>query len=217
MLFNSLGQFVVLALLLFGGVILGLGLHPGGKKWRRRLYEESEAYSNYRRKAEAQIRDGNARIAELEQENAALKESADKAGPSIAGTEPGAAPVVTAAPVIAPEPEATAVETIADAEPIAAPVAASAAVAAFPLRDAGDADGDDLSRIRGIDDTLKAKLAALDVTSFADLAKLSDEDEMALEQRLDIPAGYILRERWRDQATLLRAGETEEHRTLFWS
>ncbi|MGY4397820.1 putative flap endonuclease-1-like 5' DNA nuclease [Sphingomonas sp. UYAg733] len=206
MLFNSLGQFMVLALLLIGGVILGLGLHPGGRKWRRRLYEESEAYSNYRHKAEVQIGEGKARIADLEQENAALKEQADKAGPPIA------APATITDPVsIAPEP---------DAAPIAvraAPLATSAAVAAFPLRDSGGSGGDDLSRIRGIDDAMRAKLAALDMTSFADIAKLSDEDEMALEQRLDIPAGFILRERWRDQATLLSAGKTEEHRALFWS
>lgn len=199
MLFNSLGQFIVLALLLFGGVILGLGLHPGGKKWRRRLYEESEAYSNYRRKAEAQIGEGKARIAELEQENVVLKESVDRAGTAIA-----------------PQPEAVTAEP--DAKPIAvqaAPVAASAAIAAFPPRDIDGSHGDDLTRIRGIDDALKAKLAVLDMTSFADLAKLSDEDEMALEQRLDLPAGFILRERWRDQATLLSAGKTEEHRELF--
>ncbi|QNA84771.1 hypothetical protein G4G27_12785 [Sphingomonas sp. So64.6b] len=206
MLFNSLGQFIVLALLLFGGVILGLGLHPGGKKWRRRLYEESEAYSNYRRKAEAQIGEGKARIAELEQENVALKESVDRAETPIT------------APAIAPQPESVTAEP--DAKPIAvqaAPVAASAAIAAFPPRDIDGSHGDDLTRIRGIDDALKAKLAALDMTSFADIAKLSDEDEMALEQRLDLPAGFILRERWRDQATLLSAGKTEEHRELFWS
>ena len=53
------------------------------------------------------------------------------------------------------------------------------------------------------------------ITSFDDLVLLSQEDEMALEQRLGLPAGYITREQWRDQASLLRFGKDAEFNERF--
>jgi hypothetical protein len=38
---------------------------------------------------------------------------------------------------------------------------------------------------------------------------------MALEQRLSLPAGYITREQWRDQAELLQAGKDADHAERF--
>ncbi len=74
---------------------------------------------------------------------------------------------------------------------------------------------DHLARIRGIDGYMQTKLETLGLSRFADVEKLSAEDEMALEQRLEVPAGYIAREQWRDQAALLRAGNIEEHAARF--
>ncbi|WP_052216083.1 hypothetical protein [Sphingomonas sp. ERG5] len=187
MLFTSFGQVVVLVLLFFGGLCLGLGLHPGGKKWRKRLYAESEAYSAYRRKAEAKISEGSARIAELERDNASLR------------GQPEVAP-----PVAVPDPPSPA---LASAEPGAEPVVEPDLPA--------EGNPDDLSRLRGVDEPLREKLAGLGVTRFADIEQMSAEDEMALEQRLGIPAGLITSEQWRDQAALLRAGKTEEHGARF--
>ena len=74
---------------------------------------------------------------------------------------------------------------------------------------------DELTRIRGIDGVLNTRLFSLGVVRFEDIEKLSAEDEMALEQRLALPVGYIAREQWRTQAALLRAGQDEEHATHF--
>lgn len=74
---------------------------------------------------------------------------------------------------------------------------------------------DHLARIRGIDGYMQTKLEELGLARFSDVEKLSAEDEMALEQRLKVPVGYIAREQWRDQAALLRAGNVAEHNARF--
>jgi len=73
----------------------------------------------------------------------------------------------------------------------------------------------DLTQMRGIDGVLSTRLFGLGVTRFADLEKLSAVDEMALEQRLNVPVGFIAREQWREQAALLRAGNVAEHSHRF--
>jgi predicted flap endonuclease-1-like 5' DNA nuclease len=116
-----------------------------------------------------------------------------------------------AEPVKASEPEAV---HHASPEPGAeAPhsEAAEAAVAEVPAKAwFGSARRDDLTRMRGVDATINTRLSGLGVTSYDDIVHLSQEDEMALEQRLDLPAGYITREQWRDQADLLRFGKDAE-------
>lgn len=79
----------------------------------------------------------------------------------------------------------------------------------------GGSNRDDLTRLRGVDGALDTRLFGLGVLRFEDIEKLSDEDEMALEQRLALPAGYITREQWRAQAALLRAGKDEEYAERF--
>src|SRR3569623_2202428 len=126
-----------------------------------------------------------------------------------------------AAPVTPPEPEAAhhaSPEHGAEAAHAEAPhsEAAEAAVAAAPAKAwFGSARRDDLMRLRGVDETIETRLAGLGVTSYDDIVHLSQEDEMALEQRLDLPAGYITREQWRDQADLLRFGKDAEFEERF--
>ncbi len=79
----------------------------------------------------------------------------------------------------------------------------------------GAAGYNDLTQIRGIDGVLNTRLFGLGVTRFADIEKLSAVDEMALEQRLNVPVGFIAREQWREQAALLRAGNFAEHSNRF--
>jgi predicted flap endonuclease-1-like 5' DNA nuclease len=74
---------------------------------------------------------------------------------------------------------------------------------------------DDLTKIRGIDSVLDTRLFGLGVTRFEDIEKMSAEDEMALEERLNLPVGYVGREQWRTQAALLRAGKHDEHAAHF--
>ena len=123
-----------------------------------------------------------------------------------------AAPIVEAAPVEEPVPAPVVVEAApvpATAEPAVPDEAKKAWL--------GAAGYNDLTRIRGIDSVLNNRLFGLGVTRFADIEKLSAEDEIALEQRLNVPAGFIAREQWRDQAALLRAGNNAEHEARFGS
>lgn len=79
----------------------------------------------------------------------------------------------------------------------------------------GSGRRDDLTRIDGIDTDIDARLYDLDITRFEDIEKLSDQDEMALELRLELPAGYTTARQWRVQAALLREGKVEEFATRF--
>jgi predicted flap endonuclease-1-like 5' DNA nuclease len=117
-----------------------------------------------------------------------------------------------------PEPVAEVVEAPATEGPlpITAPTPTPAFAPAVPEKAwFGAAGYNDLTQVRGIDTVLSTRLFGLGVTRFADIEKLSAEDEIALEQRLNVPAGFIAREQWRDQAALLRAGNTAEHQTRF--
>ena len=74
---------------------------------------------------------------------------------------------------------------------------------------------DDLSLIRGIGRSGETQLNGLGVHRYADITTMSAADEAALEGRMGADAGYIARERWREQADLLRAGRTDDHRRTF--
>jgi len=132
--------------------------------------------------------------------------------------EPNPAPVLEAVPepTIAPAP-VPAIDAAPAAE-IVEPAPPAPEIATAPVPDKawlGAAGYNDLTQIRGIDSTLNNRLFGLGVTRFADIEKLSAEDEIALEQRLNVPAGFIAREQWRDQAALLRAGNFAEHSARF--
>jgi len=240
MLFSTPSQFVVLGLVFFIGLIFAFVIHPGGSKWKRLYREEVEENASYRNDADNEIRAAKRRIAELERDNAALQ--AERAEPAAVAIEPEPAveavpaaaepvavePVLAAVPlaVVAPEPAPEPIiPPAAEAEPVAeivepaAPVEeVTAAPAPAPVPDKawlGAAGYNDLTQIRGIDSVLNNRLFGLGVTRFADIEKLSAEDEIALEQRLSVPAGFIAREQWRDQAALLRAGNFAEHGARF--
>lgn len=122
MLFSTPTQFIVLALALVAGWLLGLASHPGGAKWKNRYATEREAHAAARRDAEAKVAESNrltadarrgaddqliranARIAELEQDNARLSGAAASpdrvpaaTSPADAAALPGDTPVYAAA------------------------------------------------------------------------------------------------------------------------
>ena len=74
---------------------------------------------------------------------------------------------------------------------------------------------DNLSRIRGIDEARERRLNELGIKTYREIEKMSAEDEAALEQRLQIPAGTIGSEGWREQSAMLRAGNEAEHGRRF--
>lgn len=354
MLFTAPEQFVVLAMLLLGGVLIGFALAPSPKKWKRRVIEQSSSFTDYHRDAEDRLRAANQRATDLKAEADALRadhaeaertiaslraaaaavvpaETAPRPALSLVGTtpaiavppeapvapeppveppvEPTVAPVVAEPepePVVAPAPMAETapapgepvperlhtdeiIDVVLDpqraaeivpepvtvhavtpapepvapvaAEPVAAephasteprlladvlpaayldthdspPVFKPVEVAPMTPTPTGEAPApigaaepempskgwfassarDDLTRLRGIDPVLNTRLFGLGVTRFEDVEKLSAEDEMALEQRLALPVGYVAREQWRTQAALLRAGQDAEHAAHF--
>lgn len=257
--FTTPEQFVVLAALLLGGLLIGYAIAPSPRKWKRRVREQSDSFTLYHRGAEDRLRAANQRAADLTAEAEDLRADHAAAERTIAGLRAAAVtPVVASAPVLTAEshteaePEPAESERIADPAPETRPVA-DAGTAAEPLphghplaskpidvvpmtptptvaapAPVGVAEPempsrswfasgarDDLTRLRGIDSVLDTRLFGLGVTRFEDLEKLSAEDEMALEQRLSLPVGYIARGQWRTQAALLRAGHDDDHAAPF--
>ena len=66
MLFSTPTQFVVLALVLIAGWLLGLASHPGGRKWKDRYAAEREAHAATRRDADTRVAAADARVTEAE-------------------------------------------------------------------------------------------------------------------------------------------------------
>ena len=97
--------------------------------------------------------------------------------------------------VIAPEPVAVpaAVET-APVEAVPAPAPAAAA--------------DDLSRIKGLGPKLQKLLPELGITTFAQIAALTEADLAELDTKLGAFAGRPAKDNWVEQAKFLAAGDT---------
>ncbi|RZM36395.1 MAG: hypothetical protein EOP67_06715 [Sphingomonas sp.] len=72
MLFSTPTQFAVLALLFIAGWLFGLASHPGGRKWKTRYLAERDAHGLARKDRDGRITAADARVAELERENARL-------------------------------------------------------------------------------------------------------------------------------------------------
>jgi predicted flap endonuclease-1-like 5' DNA nuclease len=133
-----------------------------------------------------------------------------------------------------PEPPRRASPTVSDVPPpatIAAPVSAAAAVAAAvaermavptpPVAPeepeltepvAPPTAGDDLTRIRAIDDELAAKLNELGVTRYAEIAGWTSEDVHTASDLLGFD-GRIERENWIEQAQILARGGATSYAT----
>ena len=72
MLFTTTTQYVALAVALVAGWLFGLASHPGGRKWKQRYADEREVHAANRKDFDRQLSEANARIRELERENARL-------------------------------------------------------------------------------------------------------------------------------------------------
>ncbi|MEP7005828.1 MAG: hypothetical protein ABI810_07585, partial [Sphingomonas bacterium] len=216
------------------------------KKLYQEEVEENASYRNDAdneiRVAKRRIADLERDIAELQAQQVA-SETVAEPEPVVAEPEPLIAPPLVAVAPVAETMPAVAVASepvgapavLVEPEPFIAPVKAEPVaeivepapaapeVVAEPAPPAPDkawlgaAGYNDLTQVRGIDSGLNNRLFGLGVTRFADIEKLSAQDEMALEQRLNVPAGFIAREQWREQAALLRAGNFAEHSARFGS
>ncbi|WNO53335.1 hypothetical protein [Stakelama saccharophila] len=70
---------------------------------------------------------------------------------------------------------------------------------------------DNLSRIRGIDEPLEKRLNEHGIKTYKAIEVMTAEDADKLEAKLDLGAGRIEREHWREQAAMLREGKDEDH------
>lgn len=80
---------------------------------------------------------------------------------------------------------------------------------------AAASEGDDLGRIKGVGPKLKTLLAALGVTSYAQIAAWSDEDIARIDAQLGSFAGRARRDNWIEQARLLASGDTAAYEAKF--
>lgn len=74
---------------------------------------------------------------------------------------------------------------------------------------------DDLTRIKGVGPKLKARLAELGVTRFAQVAGWSEADIAAIDAQLGAFAGRPTRDNWVEQASLLSSGDTAAYEAKF--
>ena len=106
MLFSTPTQYAVLALLLVAGWLFGLASHPGGRRWKQRYADERDAHALTRKDQDGRLTTANARIAELERDNARLAKAAPVTAATIAPTTaatPVERPVVATRAVAASE------------------------------------------------------------------------------------------------------------------
>ena len=91
----------------------------------------------------------------------------------------------------------------------AADIAAAAPASAPPPAPAVPATGgDDLCLIKGLGPKLKAQLAGMGVTTFAQIAAWDDAEIDRVDTQLGRFAGRIRRDSWVEQAKLLAAGDS---------
>lgn len=94
------------------------------------------------------------------------------------------------------------VEVVPEAEPAPPPVQAEPVEAP-----AAPAAADDLSRIKGLGPKLQALLPTLGLSTYAQIAALSEADLDALDGQLGPFAGRPRKDSWVEQARLLAAGD----------
>lgn len=78
-----------------------------------------------------------------------------------------------------------------------------------------EADGDDLTRIKGLGPKLAATLADLGVTRFGQIATWTDADIDRIDARLGRFQGRIRRDSWVEQAQYLAKGDLEGFQQRF--
>lgn len=131
--------------------------------------------------------------------------------PEIEPASPEPAPITEPTPEVepapAPEPEITPAP-----EPVYEPVAPPPPAAPPPM---AAANGDDLSRIKGLGPKLQALLPTLGITTFAQIAAMSEADLAALDSKLGPFAGRPAKDNWVEQAKFLAAGDVSAFESQF--
>ncbi|MBN8485928.1 MAG: hypothetical protein J0L50_14270 [Sphingomonadales bacterium] len=122
-----------------------------------------------------------------------------------------AAQIITAPPAsvgLAGVGEAVAVGAQDVVEEAAAEAEAPAAPEPAPAPESPAGTADDLSRIKGLGPKLQALLPTLGITSYAQIAALTEADLAELDTKLGAFAGRPAKDNWVEQARFLAAGDT---------
>lgn len=115
-----------------------------------------------------------------------------------------APPAVT----IVPPPMSGAMGGLGEIIAVAAQDEVEEAEATAPQPEPAPVAGDDLSRIKGLGPKLQALLPTLGITTFAQIAAMTEADLAELDARLGAFAGRPARDNWVEQAKFLAAGDT---------
>ena len=123
---------------------------------------------------------------------------------------PRPAPEIEPVPETVPEPAPTP-EIQPLVEPVPAPVAPEtlAATAVQSADQVRPDAGDDLSRIKGLGPKLQALLPTLGLSTYAQIAALTDADLADLDKKLGAFAGRPAKDSWVEQASFLAVGDVE--------
>lgn len=132
------------------------------------------------------------------------------APPSEPATEPEPEPAPLAdEPIAAAAPLDATPASLAASEPASDPVAEPVPTTAAP------AEGDQLTRMKGVGPKLAERLNALGITSFAQFAALSPTEAEALDAQLGTFQGRMQRDRWIEQAGFLARGDQAGYEAVF--
>lgn len=123
-----------------------------------------------------------------------------------AATPPAPAPAPTPIEVPAPEPEQTP-EPLPEITPEPEFIPAPEPEPAPDPGPMGGGGADDLSRIKGLGPKLQALLPTLGLSTFAQIAALTEADLAALDGKLGAFAGRPAKDNWVEQAGYLASGD----------
>jgi predicted flap endonuclease-1-like 5' DNA nuclease len=132
----------------------------------------------------------------------------------VSAAPPAPTPAPTPVEVPAPEPE----QTPEPLPEIAPEPEFIPAIEPEPAPDPGpisDSVADDLSRIKGLGPKLQALLPTLGLSTYAQIAALSDADLVALDSQLGPFAGRPAKDNWVEQARFLAGGDVAEFEARF--
>ena len=228
MLFTSPLQLLVLCAVAVVAWLLGFATNPNTVNDGEGMRKLMRDFATFRAQSQSRLNTLARHAATLEATHQAMVDRLAEAETRIAtfraATPAPAAPSETAEPAMRKGDSAASALDGDLSDPIIPPLTPGETAAPPPIAEAFPelASGvgtvetpfvkeqDALTRIDGIDAALAMRLSELGIARFADIEHLSDQDEMALELRLALPAGYITGRQWRQQAAALRVDDLSD-------
>jgi predicted flap endonuclease-1-like 5' DNA nuclease len=129
--------------------------------------------------------------------------------------EPEPAPAPEPLPEVAPEPAQPPLAPPEAATPIVPAADLAPQPVSAPEPTPGGSAGDDLARIKGLGPKLQALLPTLGLSTYAQIAALSDGDLIDLDGKLGAFAGRPAKDNWVEQARLLAEGDVSGFEARF--